>query len=243
MKKSAFIILFLILFAVGCSKSKSSDKSVVCDAPYIRHGSDCCLDKNSNNICDNDEGAQSSSSAKVSVDASVEAAMAKQKIIINSHELTEAELAQFTKTYGTVYPGNFWYDPVSGLAGHVGMGTEYRLNPGLNFGELKKDASNGNTGLFLNGRELTEQEVQFLEKTLRVQRQPGEYSLDGQGNFASPVYGAIGNIYQSSSKSSGSNSWSTKTGFYGGSSGGCSYVSIPGPTGRTESTVTTSGCG
>ncbi|MBW2981422.1 hypothetical protein KY343_00950 [Candidatus Woesearchaeota archaeon] len=28
---------------------------VVCDAPYIRYGTGCCLDKNNNKICDNDE--------------------------------------------------------------------------------------------------------------------------------------------------------------------------------------------
>ena len=28
---------------------------IVCDPPYIRHASDCCLDKNNNAICDTDE--------------------------------------------------------------------------------------------------------------------------------------------------------------------------------------------
>tara|TARA_Y100000310_G_scaffold336888_1_gene422586 strand:- start:3096 stop:4043 length:948 start_codon:yes stop_codon:yes gene_type:complete len=32
------------------------DKLIVCDSPYIRYGSSCCLDQNENNICDNDEG-------------------------------------------------------------------------------------------------------------------------------------------------------------------------------------------
>lgn len=32
-----------------------ADNVIVCDAPYIRHGVDCCLDKDSNSVCDKDE--------------------------------------------------------------------------------------------------------------------------------------------------------------------------------------------
>lgn len=32
---------------------------VVCSVPYIRHGAECCLDQNGNNICDSDEAAES----------------------------------------------------------------------------------------------------------------------------------------------------------------------------------------
>src|SRR3989344_1798060 len=36
-------------------KDNSPPEEVVCNSPYIRVGRDCCLDKNSNSICDNDE--------------------------------------------------------------------------------------------------------------------------------------------------------------------------------------------
>tara|TARA_Y100000310_G_C20522084_1_gene734169 strand:+ start:59 stop:1006 length:948 start_codon:yes stop_codon:yes gene_type:complete len=67
MKKVLFIgILFLVFFINGCEgvdteriakeiAEENIDKLVVCDSPYIRHGSDCCLDQNENNVCDNDE--------------------------------------------------------------------------------------------------------------------------------------------------------------------------------------------
>ena len=42
------ITLITLLFLVGCSP-------VVCDEPYIRFGDSCCLDENSNSICDSDE--------------------------------------------------------------------------------------------------------------------------------------------------------------------------------------------
>ncbi len=36
-----------------------SDKLIVCKEPYIRHGMDCCLDKNKNSVCDLDEEKRS----------------------------------------------------------------------------------------------------------------------------------------------------------------------------------------
>lgn len=36
--------------------ARLSEKAVVCNAPYIRFGTSCCLDQNSNSICDKDEG-------------------------------------------------------------------------------------------------------------------------------------------------------------------------------------------
>jgi hypothetical protein len=47
----ALVILSVIMLA-GCSKPAA----VVCNAPYIQKGTECCLDRNSNNICDSDEG-------------------------------------------------------------------------------------------------------------------------------------------------------------------------------------------
>jgi len=42
--------------------TRLSEAFVQCDAPYIRYGTDCCLDKNSNQICDIDEDTTPSSS-------------------------------------------------------------------------------------------------------------------------------------------------------------------------------------
>lgn len=40
---------------IGFSREEPKAKKVVCNPPYIRHDRGCCLDKNVNNICDNDE--------------------------------------------------------------------------------------------------------------------------------------------------------------------------------------------
>jgi len=53
--------LFVGAMAYGCGTSDSGGgfndmvQDIVCNAPYIRHADDCCLDQNSNGICDDDE--------------------------------------------------------------------------------------------------------------------------------------------------------------------------------------------
>ena len=70
MKQIIFgILIIIILVLSGCSKldisnlsdedlARLSDNLIECNAPYIRYGVDCCLDQNSNSICDNDENNQ-----------------------------------------------------------------------------------------------------------------------------------------------------------------------------------------
>jgi hypothetical protein len=50
MKKIFLLIMLLFLAPIGCYKQQ-----VVCNDPYIFLGSECCLDRNSNKICDEDE--------------------------------------------------------------------------------------------------------------------------------------------------------------------------------------------
>ena len=65
------ISMFLLIGAGGCNQQSATGLSIrefpeeniqeeipqeiVCNFPYIRHADDCCLDKNSNDICDSDE--------------------------------------------------------------------------------------------------------------------------------------------------------------------------------------------
>lgn len=52
MKGGVFVILALALMIAACAPKVS-----VCNKPYIMVGSDCCLDKNGNSICDKDDVA------------------------------------------------------------------------------------------------------------------------------------------------------------------------------------------
>lgn len=42
--------------------AKIANATIVCNKPYIRFGSSCCLDQNENSVCDKDEGGETSGS-------------------------------------------------------------------------------------------------------------------------------------------------------------------------------------
>lgn len=162
-------------------------------------------------------------------------------VIINDHPLSPEEINLIESQYNIVIPeGEYWYDSISGLQGTKGFPAAGYINPGYNLGALRRDASNGNTGVILNGRELTEMEVEYLESILQVERQPGEYWLDAYGNlgFAGSDQ-PFANVYATSgSGSSNSYVWSSSaTGAGAGGQGDCSYVNIPGDTGISQGFV------
>ncbi len=59
--KTLVIILFFFIILSGCvfdqgkKTGLDNEKKIVCNPSYIRIGHECCLDKNSNRICDRDE--------------------------------------------------------------------------------------------------------------------------------------------------------------------------------------------
>lgn len=53
----------MAIFLIGCEGfnvdyEKLGEQAIVCNEPYIRIGASCCLDKDSNSICDKDEGEE-----------------------------------------------------------------------------------------------------------------------------------------------------------------------------------------
>src|SRR5262249_17922656 len=71
----------------------------------------------------------------------------------------------------------------SGAAGLIGQGTSGFLPAGLPLGgPLMADASNGTSGIFVNGRQLTTGEEAFLETVLGSPIAPGRYFLDANGD-------------------------------------------------------------
>jgi hypothetical protein len=83
------------------------------------------------------------------------------------------------QTYGAAPPpGRYWYDPRSGLYGYWGREAAGYIRPGHDFGELSPRASAGNTGVFLNGREINLTEAQFFQRLFGVVYL-GHFWLDG----------------------------------------------------------------
>jgi hypothetical protein len=78
--------------------------------------------------------------------------------------------------------GSYWYDKVSGAWGRQGGPALGLTLPGLEVGgALRPDASGGNTGVFVNGRELHDLDVLGLRQIAGAVV-PGRYWIDAQGN-------------------------------------------------------------
>jgi hypothetical protein len=136
-------------------------------------------------------------------------------------------------------PGHYWYDTLSGAWGIEGREAFGFLLPGHDFGPLAANASRGNTGVFINGREINMVDAASLQRTFGAVYQ-GHWWLDGRtGNYGVegnplPVGNIMAALRAQNSGRKGDNFWSSATA-RGNSSGGCSYVSVDGAT-------ATSGC-
>ncbi|MEZ5429081.1 MAG: hypothetical protein R2747_22735 [Pyrinomonadaceae bacterium] len=159
------------------------------------------------------------------------------EIIINDAVLTEEQLVGLEAIYRfRPNPGNYWYDVVSGLYGINGYPSAGFMLAGHDLGEIRRDASMGNTGILVNGRELPQIEWILWSRMVGNPIMPGAYWLDHHGNA-----GYVGNPYpvinlvmaarqqMMGGGAGGDNIWSTRFSagnFSEGNQQG--YVSVPG---------------
>jgi hypothetical protein len=103
-------------------------------------------------------------------------------VIINRVRLSDEQLIQLEQRFGLrIADGSYWYDSVSGAWGREGGPTLGFTQPHMELGgALRADASNGNTGVFINGRELHQLDVAALRQ-LTPYVIPGRYWVDARG--------------------------------------------------------------
>lgn len=164
-----------------------------------------------------------------------EQAKAESEVRINGNVMSSDLLAEFESVYGVKpVPGNYWYDTYSGLYGIMGQQAAGMMMPGHSLGQMPENASNGNTGVFVNGRHITAVEVNYIAGLLQTPAIPGRYWLDAFGNWGVEGFPVpLVNFYEVARMRSGSgggdNFWSShfSAGNYdSGNSRG--YVSVPG---------------
>jgi hypothetical protein len=169
------------------------------------------------------------------------------EVLVNGRALTPPQIQALQASTGTPpQPGCYWYDPRSGFYGFCGRETAGVVKPGAyEFGEVAADASQGNTGVFLNGRELNAIEKVFFER-LFGSIPPGRWWLDGStgniGREGSPIAQAnlVAAIQQAQRRSKdGDNVYRYRDGHgtTGFSDGNCTSMSVPG-----SDTVMSPGC-
>lgn len=155
------------------------------------------------------------------------------QVVINGRGVSAVELADLKRLHGVppsapIPAGRYWYDDVSGLWGREGGPTEGQLLPGLAIGGvLRPGASDGDTGIFINGREIHRLEAAYLRALFGFVI-PGRYWMDWRGvggiEGGPPFFDLRAAARTAGGAGGGYEGYTRRTPFGGlGGDGNCSY--------------------
>lgn len=128
-----------------------------------------------------------------------------EAVKINGVKLSKEQINELEQMLQIRIPdGSYWYDKISGAWGMEGDSTNGIISPGLNIGgPLNENASNGNTGIFVNGRHLDMNDAKNIQKLIQIT--PGHFWLDRQGNFGHEGETTMANLWALAKSTANSN--------------------------------------
>jgi hypothetical protein len=136
-----------------------------------------------------------------------------RQVFVNGVQLRDDKLVTLEQRYTTqISDGAYWYDKMCGAWGMQGGPVLCTIEAHLNLGgPLQADASNGDTGVFINGRELHYLDIALLQRVVPMIL-PGRWWLDTYGNFGNEGGPMLGNLWtfaetQGGSRGSVLSSW------------------------------------
>lgn len=129
--------------------------------------------------------------------------ISSHSVIINGRRLSDQDVKTLTQTFRVqVRDGNYWYDRMTGAWGLQGGPTAGFIVAGLNLGgPMREDASHGDTGVFINGRQLHRVDVARLMQIGPVYQ--GRYWMDAHGNIGLEGQPAILNLWAAAAQARG----------------------------------------
>lgn len=119
-----------------------------------------------------------------------------REVFVNGVQLRDEQVNFLEQKYRAPVPnGYYWYDRLCGAWGVIGGPVLCTLEPNHDIGgPLQPGASGGNTGVFINGRELHYLDIALLQRVVPMII-PGRWWLDVYGNFGNEGGPMLGNLW------------------------------------------------
>lgn len=113
------------------------------------------------------------------------------KVSINGHPISERALKKAEKKAGPVDPGSYWYDYRAGFWGVMGRECIGIIPPFIrefNY-PMARNCAGGDTGVFVNGRELCQRDLDLLVGRGLPRTSGKSYSIEISGNITDEATG------------------------------------------------------
>uniref|UniRef100_A0ACD5WW71 Uncharacterized protein n=1 Tax=Avena sativa TaxID=4498 RepID=A0ACD5WW71_AVESA len=115
----------------------------------------------------------------------------RARVFVNGFPIPDRAVRKAEKLAGAIYPGDYWYDYRAGFWGVVGqpcLGMIPPCIPEFNY-PMPKKCGGGNTGIYINGRELHQKDLDLLVARGLSDSPERSYIVENSGKVTDEVSG------------------------------------------------------